>query len=114
MDFRPVRGLVRGVRGSAAFCKVWDWGGLNRSGRGTGWRRLGGEFCGVWNQAGESGTRLAGSGGVWERESGRSGRGAWVLREDVLHSARAPSGRGRRIIVLVMLAVTSVNACSYV
>ena len=35
--------------------------------------------------------------GVWERESGRSGRGAWVLREDVLHSARAPSGRGRRI-----------------
>ena len=48
---------------------------------------------GVWNQAGESGTRLAGSGGVWERESGRSGR----LREDVLHSARAPSGRGRRI-----------------
>ena len=65
MDFRPVRGLVRGVRGSAAFCKVWDWGGLNRSGRGTVW---GGNSA-------ASGTRLESLGPGW-RDLGGSGRGS--------------------------------------
>ena len=69
MDFRPVRGLVRGVRGSAAFCKVWSLG--------PGWRDLGG-LGEDWGGLGE----FQGLGGVLERSGGvwRSlGRWVWLL-----------------------------------
>ena len=67
MDFRPVRGLVRGVWGSAAFCKVWDWGGLIGLEEERGGAVWGGNSA-------ASGTRLESLGPGW-RDLGGSGRG---------------------------------------